>query len=329
MKISIAMTTYNGARYLKEQLDSFVNQSRLPDELVICDDNSSDCTLDIAEDFFKHAPFSVKIIRNQTNLGFTENFVKVISQTTGDLIFLCDQDDVWYPNKIQNMVELFEEEVGLQIAIHDCVFCDQDGNVLGGSLLKNKMRFKVKHDDFIHGCCTVITRELRDISFPLPSKVCGNHGHDEWLHVVGAYLGRRKVINSAYQLYRRHEMNVSQSGVLYSVARPSIFGRYKYVISKFLYFCSNADQHIRVLNERLQSVQLITKRVEARINDCNRERYLNYIQRLKLIEVELVGRLALSESSRYLRILPGLYAYLCGRYKFSSGWRSLLVDLVK
>jgi len=329
MKISIAMTTYNGARYLKEQLDSFLYQSRLPDELVICDDSSSDSTVEIAEECLKNAPFTVTIIRNQTNLGFTKNFVKSMSKTNGDLIFLCDQDDIWYPNKIQNMVALFEVNRDLQIAIHDCGFCDQDGNLLGGSLLQNKIRFKVKHDNFIHGCCTVITRELRDISFPLPSLACGNYGYDEWLHFVGIYLGSRKVVGLQCQLYRRHEMNVSSSGIFYSASIPGYFEKNKYLLSRLINFCSNSDQHKRMLNERLQSVQLITKRVEVQINDCNRDRYLHYIQRLKMIEIELTGRIALPSYSRLIRIVPGIYAYMCGRYRFSSGWRSLLVDLIK
>ena len=79
MKISIAMTTFNGSKYLHQQLSSFLIQDYLPDELIICDDGSSDNTMEILKEFSESAPFSVKIFKNKTNLGFTKNFEKILS----------------------------------------------------------------------------------------------------------------------------------------------------------------------------------------------------------------------------------------------------------
>ena len=103
MKVSIALATYNGAKYLKQQLDSFQAQTCLPDELVVCDDCSKDNTVEILEEFKETASFIVIIIQNESNLGYTGNFEKAISLCSGNLIFISDQDDVWFNNKIETI----------------------------------------------------------------------------------------------------------------------------------------------------------------------------------------------------------------------------------
>lgn len=100
MKISIAMATYNGAKYLQEQLDSFVTQTRQPDELVVCDDGSSDATVEILRHFAAGAPFAVEIHENEVNLSHAKNFEKALSLCGGDVIFFSDQDEVWFPEKV-------------------------------------------------------------------------------------------------------------------------------------------------------------------------------------------------------------------------------------
>ena len=119
MKISIVMTVYNGEKYLNEQIDSFLNQTLLPDEIIIADDCSSDKTLEIIEKYKKNYPEKIKIFKNKYNLGFTKNFEKAISKSSGDLIFLSDQDDVWYRNKIQTVVKKFNTNPNIDLIIHD------------------------------------------------------------------------------------------------------------------------------------------------------------------------------------------------------------------
>src|SRR5882762_9087557 len=100
MKISIAMCTYNGARYLREQLDSIAAQTRPPSELIVCDDNSLDETREIVAGFAASAPFPVRLGVNEQNLGSIRNFERAIKLCEGDLIALSDQDDVWLPEKL-------------------------------------------------------------------------------------------------------------------------------------------------------------------------------------------------------------------------------------
>lgn len=107
-KISVALATYNGAKYLGELLDSMAKQSYLPYELVVSDDNSPDDTLKIVETFASTAPFNVKIIHNTNQLGIIDNFAKAFENTSGELIAYCDQDDVWASDKLEKCVKHFD-----------------------------------------------------------------------------------------------------------------------------------------------------------------------------------------------------------------------------
>src|SRR5271168_1256902 len=97
MRVSVAMCTYNGAAYLEEQLESLALQSFPPEELVVCDDVSTDATPQILDDFARRAPFSVRIVKNSANVGYRRNFEQAIGLCQGEVIALSDQDDFWYP----------------------------------------------------------------------------------------------------------------------------------------------------------------------------------------------------------------------------------------
>lgn len=327
-KISVAMTTYNGDKYLSEQLESISKQTLLPDELVICDDASTDATREVIIKYTLNAPFVVRVYVNEKNIGFTKNFEKAISLASGDLIFLCDQDDIWFPNKIKCIAELFQRERNLQIAVNDCEFYSEDGLLSGGSLLKNNLKLSGWDANHINGCCTIITSEFMRICFPLPSNECGRYGHDDWIHLVGGFLGVRKVVDVSYQFYRRHELNVSQSQV-YSVIEPYVWEKYRYLLSKLAEFTANGPAHAKMLGERLSAVRLLAKRVELQKPVIGDNKYDSYIEKLKNIEFGLSGRIEVSSCSKSRRFIKACRLYFNGGYKSSSGWRSLVVDLLK
>lgn len=116
---SVALCTYNGEKYLNEQLDSILQQTVPIDELIICDDKSTDGTLSILENFQSQHPDLVKIYRNETNLGYVKNFENAIMHCSGDLIFLSDQDDIWYENKVETVVKTFADDQNLQVICHN------------------------------------------------------------------------------------------------------------------------------------------------------------------------------------------------------------------
>src|SRR5215210_7844615 len=108
-RASVALCTYNGARFLREQLQSIAEQQTPPFELVLSDDASSDDTFAIAREFARSAAFPVELHRNPTRIGTVANFDQTISRCRGEVIFLCDQDDVWRPDKIGRMLPRFDD----------------------------------------------------------------------------------------------------------------------------------------------------------------------------------------------------------------------------
>lgn len=103
--ISVAIATYNGQEFIKEQLLSILNQTMPVDEIVICDDQSSDDTVKIIQELLCD---KIYLYQNEKNLGYKLNFKKALSYCKGDYIFLCDQDDIWKPNKVQTMIEIMQ-----------------------------------------------------------------------------------------------------------------------------------------------------------------------------------------------------------------------------
>ena len=116
MKVSVAMATYNGGRHLREQLDSIARQTFLPAELVICDDGSTDDTLEVARRFATEAPFPVSIDPHGQRLGYNKNFVRAIQQCSGDIVALCDQDDAWDERKLALSSEQFADDSVMAVA---------------------------------------------------------------------------------------------------------------------------------------------------------------------------------------------------------------------
>lgn len=112
MSISIAIATYNGANYLQKQLDSFVAPRRLPNKLIVCDYGSTDGVINIAKAFRENAPFDVRIYRNEATVGYIKNFGNTISLCSGDIIFLSDEDDVWFRNKLAVMADVLMSQPG-------------------------------------------------------------------------------------------------------------------------------------------------------------------------------------------------------------------------
>ena len=126
MRLSIAMCTYNGGSSLREQLTSVLTQGRLPDELVICDDGSTDCTVEIVREFQAAAPFEVQLIVNDKKLGSTKNFEKCIQLCKGDIIVLSDQDDSWQPDRLRLSEEVFLARPDAGAVFSDALIVDDN-----------------------------------------------------------------------------------------------------------------------------------------------------------------------------------------------------------
>ena len=116
MKVTVAISTYNGSEYVVAQLDSILNQTKSPDEVLIRDDMSTDNTCQIIEEYiYKHKLNNWKLYVNEQNVGWKKNFINLFSEASGDLIFPCDQDDVWLPDKIESMTNIMEKESRIMV----------------------------------------------------------------------------------------------------------------------------------------------------------------------------------------------------------------------
>ena len=149
--ISVAMCTYNGAQYLKEQLDSIVKQTRLPNEVVVCDDGSIDATLQLLDKFKEITPFSVRIYRNKTNLGPTKNFEEAISLCRGDIIVLSDQDDIWVPYKLETLERAFEKYSDIGYIFSNAWVVDKKSRFVGDTIW-NRISFTIRDRSSFKKC---------------------------------------------------------------------------------------------------------------------------------------------------------------------------------
>lgn len=204
LTISIIMTTYNGAKFLSEQLDSFVTQSLLPQELVVVDDFSQDATLSILERFKDVAPFPVKIIQNQENIGhksyfgFTQNFETAALKSTGDVIFFSDQDDVWFKQKLAKHIKIYEEYSDVEMIVNNAIRTKSD--LSHHNLLQSQYGKIVWHGAKVSiGCCFSVRRSFLNKLLPFPKLA----SHDVWMISLSKILNNRYDILEPLQFFRR------------------------------------------------------------------------------------------------------------------------------
>jgi glycosyltransferase involved in cell wall biosynthesis len=221
-RISVALATYNGSRFLREQLESLAYQTRLPDELVVCDDGSSDDTVDIVSQFARTARFPVREHRNERNLGYADNFLRAATLCSGDIIAFCDQDDVWARHKLDVVESAFErydpvllvhagrlvnaELVPLRhqmprIARSRCVLAGESN--LFALYPGFAMCFSAELFRVVDWQCRLALESLVDVGTPLP--------HDEWIAFLAFSSGRVTLLAEELVLYRMHEGNLKGS----------------------------------------------------------------------------------------------------------------------
>ena len=212
MRTSIALCTWNGAAFLEQQLGSLAAQTRMPDELVICDDASGDGTLAIIEAFASHAPFPVRLHRNPTRLGTKRNFEQAMARCTGDLIFLCDQDDVWHPGKIASMSNAFERDGDLACALHGCTADRREGQPFEHSLwdhigfaLRERQRVRsgrafdvlVEHN-VVTGATMAFRARWRESILPIGE--APDMLHDQWIALLLSAIAKLSCVDAPRRL---------------------------------------------------------------------------------------------------------------------------------
>ncbi len=275
-RLSVALCTYNGGRFLTAQLDSLVAQTRPPDELVACDDRSDDQTVPLLEEFAKRSPFAVRIVRNETRLGATKNFEKAIGLCTGDAIATCDQDDVWKSEKLSFSLSALEEKPNCGLVFTDAEVVEEDLRPRGHSMwdaiqfrpparqqVREGRAFEVLLRQWVVTGATMLFRsKFRPYVLPIPSQWT----HDAWIAFVVSAMAPVAMVERSTILYRQHA-NQQIGGKrltwreLYEIARNTGPDYFRLSYDR----CLQAQQQLRALSPKLldqQFLRLIDRKVD-------------------------------------------------------------------
>ncbi len=235
ISVSVAMATYNGQRFIREQLESLAAQQHLPSELVVADDASSDETVAIVAQFARTAPFEVHVHRYCDRVGYRANFMRAASLCKADVIAFCDQDDIWSPQKLALCTEPFQDpkvlltyhnadvvtEAGERVDNLDSLASEPITGPLAVSLVHNMPGplgftelFRRSILWFSH--LWRLSRDVNDPTAPM--------AHDQWVNFIASVFGRMVYIDEVLAFYRQHGANCfgwnNPSGLQYLVANP-------------------------------------------------------------------------------------------------------------
>lgn len=219
--LSVILCTCNGGKYLAEQLESLARQTLLPDELVVSDDASDDDTLRVVQEFSGRVPFAVRVIGQSSRLGVVANFSAGAAQCHGDYIALCDQDDVWLPEKLekemavmQKLEKLYGDSCPLLVHGDLCVVDDQleqkDASLMRAQGLQDEFTSHAALcvllvQNYVTGCTILFNRALYQRAWPFPEEAVM---HDWWLALVASAVGNIGFVDAPLLLYRQHADNV-------------------------------------------------------------------------------------------------------------------------
>lgn len=322
LSISIAMCTYNGSRFLSEQLESMATQTRLPHELVICDDRSSDESFELIRAFAKRAPFPVRAEINKVNLGTTKNFEKAISLCQGEIIALADQDDVWKPQKLAVLQAALVEHPEAGYVFSDAELLDEHGNLTGRKLWESgRFRGSFLHDfaaarqvavllrwTVVTGATMAFRSSLKTVVMPFSSHFV----HDYWISLLASCLGAYGVpISEPLIQYRQHMGQQIGAGKKSFLNRVRRAGR-----------AAATDRNRNALGLQDARDRLLLAAADGRTPLASH---------VRLVEEKLAHcfRRADVHSAHGIAKVRAIFSEaLTGRYgRFSNSWRSIVEDL--
>lgn len=245
MKIDILMSTYNGEKYLKLQIDSILSQSYQNWRLLVRDDSSSDNTLSILESYMHKYPNQVFLVdRGTPNLGSSKSFARLLDFVEGDYFMISDQDDIWLPNKIeQTMIEMHKLELKygnmpLMICC-DAKCIDVNNDEICPSFYESQKFIDTTDKDLkllalnvVQGSTSLMNKKVLDYVKPIPAYVL----HDQWIAVITAHFGKVVYLHKQLLLYRQHDKNVLGAlnvGLLYFVNKIRHFKKQLQIYESF------------------------------------------------------------------------------------------------
>lgn len=274
------MCTYNGARFLSEQLESIAAQTRLPDELIICDDLSTDGSVEIIRSFAHHAPFPIRLEFNANNLGSTKNFEKAIGLCQGEIIALADQDDVWRLQKLSCIAGVLERDERIGVVFSDAELIDQDSRPLAETLWssflfnsREQSKFERGHGlkvllkhPMVTGATMAFRSKFRGLTLPIPP----NQVHDRWIALLIASISQLAPIKTPLMRYRRHEAQQIGPGIneslwrMIDVARGVGRDYYLAEVDRFNEICERLCDRCAAFHPHPYALRLIQQKISHR-----------------------------------------------------------------
>jgi glycosyltransferase involved in cell wall biosynthesis len=324
------MATYNGAVFLEQQLESIAAQTLPPVELVVCDDGSSDGTVDLVMAFARKVLFPVRLHQNEVRLGFKANFMKAAGLCKGDLIAFCDQDDVWAPEKLKRMIIEFDK-TSTVLAYHNSYIIDEHNQWLG--LFWQEGQYRFLSDPAIPrllspppGYCIIIRSWLldyQDLWFQSidPYKNDERLAHDSWVFLSAAALGDRVLVKEPLASYRQHGRNV------YGYQRATLIDRAKTFVSKLASQNGAENRNLSASWYQAQAVATynwldILLALRTRVPISNVDRIGNMLQEYKLLGENLTLRAWIYKEDSWLKRVT-LFFHLLAKGGYSAGTSSV------
>jgi glycosyltransferase involved in cell wall biosynthesis len=257
-RTSVVIGTYNGSAFIARQLESLAAQTVLPREIIVSDDGSSDDTLAIVQGFSKRCGIPMTIRQNATNLGFSENFLQAAMLADGDFVAFCDQDDIWYPNKIARCQQALAEEPGAVLAVHMANLIDGNETLIGQfrqGITSTLTRQPLSYGpwDCFYGFSMVFDRRLLEIPHPSSRGIDYVTGrpqlaHDRWILFIANLVGKTVEIAESLAGYRQHGKNLFGAGTNKTTARK---GRKAVASQAATYLKSALEQRLLVDDMKL------------------------------------------------------------------------------
>jgi len=322
LRTSVIMATCNGGPYLREQLESILNQQPPPDEVVVCDDRSEDGTADLLEESSRRHP-SLHFQVNPQRLGVVKNFEKGTELATGEILFFSDQDDVWLPGRLEAMLEPFAADPQVQMVCCDARIVDSDLRPLGQTLFEacpglrapqNRTPAEVLRDLGYRGSTMALRAGLRPLVLPFP---VGTYWyHDNWLALVAHCFGEVRAVDRPLMLYRRHQ------------GTSSVDPRFEWSLARWVreWLRPRSAESLRMDLETWTVTARRLEELQTRTRGVHLDEYVAESRR----RLELARfREALIRTPRLRRLLPVLRRWRSGDYhRYMSGTRTAVKDLL-
>lgn len=308
MTTSVAMCTYNGEKYLREQLETIINQTIKIDEIIICDDISTDNTISIIKEYQEKYPNLIKLFINENNLRSVKNFEKAISLCENELIFLSDQDDLWKENKVEIILNYYENNKEINaictnynvmdensiVDEYKFTLCDVINDIKTETNYFNPIEILIFSSNFATGCTMAFKKSLVEKIIPIP--IIKDYHHDEWIALLSSLENKFDFLNEKLINYRIH-IDQQVGGVSFSDNKK----KYKEVKNHFYFINTNTKMNFKsykVLLKKLvfnyNKVKLLNGHpikneilllIEEKYNNIKKEFFLKYPISSKILHI--------------------------------------------